>query len=192
MKRIIALLICLTCTLTVFGACSDNNGENKPDTDSSASTTANNYIGDGFKETLSLLVESNRMFVEDVFIKRTLTVDAESPKKDGSTTYYPVISDTITSYSALISRIKATYTEDAANELLKDGIYKEIDGKLYCKSNHILKHENTEMREIEIEGVSVTSEKCIFRTIDKNGAEIEMTAVFDNGIWKLDKVYKEI
>lgn len=192
MKKIIALLLCLICIGAVFGACTDGNNENKSDPDSSASTSVNSFIGDGFKETLSLLVESNRMFVEEVFIERTLTVNSESPVKDGLTTYYPVISETITSYSSLVSRVKATYTEETANELLKDGTYKEINGKLYCKNDHILKHEKTQTREIEIEGVSVTSDKCVFRTVSESGKKIEMTAVFDNGIWKLDKIYKEI
>lgn len=192
MKRITALIICLVTALLFFSACSDNNSASNAKNDNAESTTVNSYIGYGFKETLSLLVESNRIFVEEVFIDRTLTVDAENPKKDGLTTYYPVISDTIPSYSALVSTVKATYIEEAANELLKDGIYKEIDGKLYCKSTNILIYEDTEAQEIIIEGISVTDEKCVFKTFGKNGEEIEMTAVYDNGTWKLDKVYTEI
>ena len=175
--------------LIAFSACSGNTASDKETTDS---TTVNNYIGEGFKQTLSLLVESNRIFVEDVFIERTLTVDESKPKKDGLTTYYPVIEDTITSYSSLINTLKATYTEETVQELLKDNIYKEIDGKLYCKNKHILNHEETQASEIIIEGVSVTNEKCIFKISSSTEEEIEMTAVYDNGTWKLDKVYTEI
>lgn len=175
--------------LIAFSACSGNTVSDKETT---ASTTVNSFIGEGFKQTLSLLVESNRMFVEEVFIERTLTVDESKPKKDGLTTYYPVIEETVSSYSSLISTLNATYTEETVQELLKNNTYKEIDGKLYCKNNHILKHEETQPSEIIIEGVSVTNEKCVFKVSSSAEEEIEMTAVYDNGTWKLDKIYTEI
>lgn len=190
MKRITALFICLVFTLLFVTGCSGNGKD--AGTTVNPSESADSYIGEGFKQTLSLLVESNRMFVKEVFIERTLTVDESKPKKDGLTTYYPVIENGIRSYSSLVDTVNATYTEEVANELLKDGIYKEIDGKLYCKHNHILKYEDTETQEIRIEGISVTSEKCVFKAFSENGEEIEMTAVYVDGIWKLDKVYTEI
>lgn len=182
--------MCMIFSLLFFTACSDSGKVDE--TTVNPSETANSYIGEGFKQTLSLLVDANRMFVEEVFIERTLTIDENKPKRYGLTTYYPVIEDGIPSYSALIGIVKATYTEETANELLRNNVYMEIDGKLYCKNKHTLKYEDTEPQEIRIEGVSVTSEKCVFKTFNENGDEIEMTAVYDDGTWKLDKVYTEI
>lgn len=190
MKRITALLMFVIFTLLFFNACSDSGKD--AETTVNPSEAANDYIGEGFKQTLSLLVEANRKFVEEVFIERTLTVDEKNPKKDGLTTYYPVIESGFQSYSALVNTVNATYTQEIADGLLKNSGYKEIDGKLYCKNKHILKHEDAETPEIRIEGVSVTSEKCVFITFSENGDKIEMIAVYDDGTWKLDKVYTEI
>ncbi len=190
MKRIFALIICVVAIISVFTAC---NSDKTTDVQTDTSTTeANTFIGDGFKQNLTLLVESNRMFVKEVFIERSLTVDISKPKKDGMTTYYRVISDKITSCASLVDYVNSTYTKEAADNLLKDNIYKDIDGKLYSRNNYTLKNDPLESYEITIEGVSVTNDKCVFKTVNENGKELEMTAVFENGVWKLDKVYTEI
>lgn len=192
MKRIFSLIICLVFAFLALSACSDNNAEKEKTTISPVSTTANSYIGDGFKQTLSLLVESNSFLVNEVFTRRTLTVDESQPKKDGASTYYPVISDRVTSYASLVNHVNATYIKETASKLLENGTYKEIDGKLYSRIKHTAKHEAAELTETVIEGVSVTEEKCVFKTISANGEETEMCAVNDNGTWKLEKIYTEI
>lgn len=190
MKRILALIICVAAVISFFTAC---NGNKTTDVGTEVSTTeANTFIGDGFKENLILLVESNRMFVKEVFIEKSLTVDVSKTRKDGTGTYYRVISDKFTSCAALVDRVNATYTAEAAETLLKDNIYKDFEGNLYSKYNYTLKDTPLESSRITIEGVSVTKEKCIFKTVDKNGKETEMTAVLENGVWKLDKIYTEI
>ncbi len=177
--------------LSVFTACNSNKTTNDVQTDTST-TEANTFIGDGFKENLTLLVEANRMLVKEVFVERSLTVDVSKPKKDGLTTYYPVISDKFLNCTSIVDYVNATYTKEASETFLKDNIYKDIDGKLYSRNNYTLKNDPLEAYKITIEGVSVTNDRCVFKTVNENGKEIEMTAVLENGLWKLDKVYTEI
>ena len=158
---------------------------------SDSSDKINNYIGEGFKQTLVLLVEANRFTVEEAFIENTLTVDKNDKVTQNGKTYYRVTSDRFSSAEAIYSYVKAAYTDDKAKEIISSEIYADIDGKLYC-SKISKKASKSESKQYSIECLSKTEDKCVFEAKPNKGKKAEMTAVLVDGKWKLEDIYTKI
>ncbi len=182
MKKILIPFICI---LLALAGCSDNsNSSETPD-------NVNNFIGEGFKQTLILLVEANRFTVEEAFIENTLTVDKNDTVKENGKTYYRVISDRFSSAEAIYNYIKAAYTDEKAEEIISSGIYADINGKLYCSKNNT-KTSESESKQYAIECISKTEDKCVFTAKPEKGKKAEMTAILVDGKWKLEDIYTKI
>ncbi len=121
MKKILLLFLCM---IFVFAGCS---GTEKPLDDS----VIQNYIGEGTKTAISILVDSNAFLVENVFVNNHLPVDSSAVIKNESGSFAPVVSEEIKTYADLESMVNATYTPEVAKKLLGKKRYVEIDGKLY-------------------------------------------------------------
>ncbi len=156
-----------------------------------ASDNVNNFIGEGFKQTLILLVEANRFAVEEAFVENTLAVDKNDSVTENGKTYYRVTSERFTSAESIYNYIKAAYIEEKASELISSGIYVDIDGKLYC-SQISKKASKSDSVPYSIECISKTEDKCVFKAIPDKGKKAEMTAVLVDGKWKLDDIYTKI
>lgn len=178
------LLIPIICILLTFTACSGSGTPKSPD-------DMSNYIGDGFKETLILLVEANRFAVEEAFIENTLTVDETDSVTENGKVYYRVVSDKFTSAQSIYNYIKAAYTEKTANKIISDNIYADINGKLYCSKLNT-KPSESEAQRYTIECISKTEDKCVFEAKPEKGRKAEMTAVLVDGKWKLEDIYTKI
>lgn len=173
------LLIPFICILLAFAGCS--GGAKTPD-------DVNNFIGEGFKQTLILLVEANRFTVEEAFIENTLAVDENDSVTENGKTYYRVISERFTSSEAIYNYVKAAYTDEKAQEIISDGIYADINGKLYCSKLNT-KDAKSEQQQYTIECISKTEDKCVFKAKPKKGKKVEMTAILVDGKWKLEDIY---
>lgn len=182
MKKIIIPIICI---LLALAGCSDK--PNTPETPEDVS----NFIGEGFKQTLVLLVEANRFTVEEAFIENTLTVDKNDTVTENGKTYYRVVSDRFGSTEAIYNYIKAAYTEEKAEEIISSAIYTDINGKLYCSELNTEASES-EPNQYTIECISKTEDKCVFTAKPEKGKKAEMTAVLVNGKWKLEDIYTKI
>ncbi len=177
LKRILIPFICI---LLAFAGCS--NGTKTPD-------DVNNFIGEGFKQTLILLVEANRFTVEEAFIENTLSVDKNDSVTENGKTYYRVISERFTSAEAIYNYVKAAYTDEKAQEIISTEIYADINGKLYC-SEFNTKDAKSEPQQYTIECISKTEDKCVFKAKPEKGKKAEMTAILVDGKWKLEDIYK--
>ena len=182
MKKILIPFICI---LLALAGCSGKPAI--PET----SDEMNNFIGEGFKQTLILLVEANRFTVEEAFIENTLAVDKNDSVTENGKTYYRVTSERFSSAEAIYNYIKAAYTEEKASELISSGIYADIDGKLYC-SQISKKASKSDSMQYSIECISKTEDKCVFKAIPDKGKKAEMTAVLIDGKWKLEDIYTKI
>lgn len=150
-----------------------------------------NFIGEGFKQTLILLVEANRFTVEEAFIESTLAVDKNDSVTENGKTYYRVISERFTSAEAIYNYVEAAYTDEKAQEIISTGIYADINGKLYC-SELSTEEAKSEPQQYTIECISKTEDKCVFKAKPEKGRKAEMTAVLVDGKWKLEDIYTKI
>ena len=105
------ILIPFICILLAFAGCT--GGTKKPD-------DMDNFIGEGFKQTLILLVEANRFTVEEAFIESTLAVDKNDSVTENGKTYYRVISERFTSAEAIYNYVEAAYTDEKAQEIISE------------------------------------------------------------------------
>ncbi len=182
MKKI---LIPFLCILLAFAGCSGKSST--PET----SDEMNKFIGEGFKQTLILLVEANRFAVEEAFVKNTLAVDKNDSVTENGKTYYRVTADRFSSAESIYNYIRAAYTEEKAEELISSGVYADINGKLYC-SQISKKASESETTQYSIECISKTEDKCVFTAKPEKGKKAEMTAVLVDGKWKLEDIYTKI
>lgn len=123
MKKIILTLLCI---LFIFSGCSAQKS-----VDLSNESNVASYIPAGQMTILEFLVESNRFFVEEVFVANHLPIDENGIISNENGSFAPVVSDKIKSYSDLENMLNATYTAEVASKLLGEKKYVEINGKLY-------------------------------------------------------------
>ena len=184
MKKIIALLLC-ACVLLLAGC---------GGADDSAETTVaapEGYVGEGLLTSLKVLVYSNEYFVNDVFINGSLPVSYDKSIEKESHIYYRVTAENFTDYASLESAVLSTYTEQAAEKLLKSSKYAQIDG-VFCVDAFLLNQS-----EWDIESASarmISDDECelkvtVTRT-DSSKSEVTLTAVKVDGSWRLNDIYE--
>lgn len=116
MKRIIALAAVI---MLFFTACGKD--EFDPET----------YISPGQLSRYGMMVDTNQMMYNDVFVLGHLDIDESAVfKKDGKT-YAPVKSDIYKSYDILKGVLETVYTDECVKDILETyDFYKDIDGVL--------------------------------------------------------------
>ncbi len=188
MKKILPLLLCI---LFVFAGCSD-----KTDTDSVTikDSVVEEYVGEGTKTVLRALVKSNAFLVEEVFVKNHLPVDAEKAVTNENGTFAPVVSDKIHSYEDLKNTVYSTYTNEAADKLLNEKRYVEIDGKFYFDMKFDEKSDyTTDWTDFEAEFTSSGEDTYSIEITAKNEkgrkTVINAAAVTVDGSIRLDNIY---
>jgi hypothetical protein len=188
MKKIIALLLC-ACVLLLAGC---------GGADDSAETTVaapEGYVGEGLLTSLKVLVYSNEYFVNDVFINGSLPVSYDKSIEKESHVYYRVTAENFTDYASLESAVLSTYTEQAAEKLLKSSKYAQIDG-VFCVDAFLL-NQSAPAPEWDIESASarmISDDECelkvpVTRT-DSTKSEVTLTAVKVDGSWRLNDIYE--
>lgn len=154
----------------------------------------NNYIGEGMMTNFRLLFSENEFFVNEVFINSHLPVSAsETVQKDGKT-YAKVISDKYGSFQALESAVRAVYSAEASEKLLKEkNFYADINGSLYFDlSADFEKTEGPVWNFEKIKTVSTGEKEYVFGIPCKNGKKTsssEFKVILDNNDWRLAEVY---
>ncbi len=188
MKKIIPLILLI---LIVFAGCSDSGNKENPTVKDSA---IENYIGEGTKTALRVLVKSNAFLVEEVFVKNHLPVDADKFLTNENGTFAPVISDKVHSYDDLKKTVYSTYSKEIADKLLGEKRYVEIDGKLYFD----MKFDKdsgytTDWTDFETEITSNGEDKYSIEIIVKNEKgrkkTINASAVTIDGSIRLENIY---
>lgn len=184
MKKITALFFCL---LFLLSACSGGKTEfNESDVIS--------YVGEGEMTVIRTLVSSNAFFVEDVFIADHLPVDEENTVEKPEGTFAPVISEKFKSYSDFEKMLRATYTKAAADKLLGENKYTDIDGKLYFNTEYTEPGDySLDWSEAECEATVNAEGKYAITVTVKNpigiSKEMPLTAVDENGNLRLENIY---
>lgn len=187
MKKIIALIFCL---LFLFSACSGNTGnKTELNEDNYAS-----YVGAGEMTLINILVNSNAKFVNDIFIADHLPVDETKTVKNANAEFAPVVSDEYKTLADLKSRLEATYTKEAVDEILGDDRYIDIDGKLHFNTEYAESdYYKLDWSQPEVSARIDADGKYIISITVKNekgkDTSIEAIAVSENGSLRLEKIY---
>lgn len=187
MKKIIALIFCL---LFLLSACSGNSGnKTELNEDNYAS-----YVGAGEMTLINILINSNARFVNDIFIAGHLPIDETKTVKNANAEFAPVVSDEYKTLADLRTRLEATYTKEAVEEILADGRYTDIDGKLHFNTDYTESdYYKLDWSQPEISASIDADGKYIIGITVKNekgrDTAIEAIAVSENGSLKLDKLY---
>ena len=109
--------------------------------------------------------------------------------------YYRVTAENFTDYASLESAVLSTYTEQAAEKLLKSSKYAQIDG-VFCVDAFLL-NQSAPAPEWDIESASarmISDDECelkvpVTRT-DSTKSEVTLTAVKVDGSWRLNDIYE--
>lgn len=189
MKRFVLIFACI---LFLFAGCSDLGGAEET---SKKDALAPNYVGEGQMTVLRSLINSNALFVEEVFVEEFLSADENRAISDESGTYAPVSSDKFDSYDAFEKSVYATYTDEAAEKILAEfNMYKDIYGELYLntKSSKI-KAKNYDWSSPEIEVVTVSEGtyelEVTVKTEKGKDHTFEVKAVTVDGNIRLENIY---
>ena len=186
MKKFVIALLLILC---VFSGCSAQ----KP-IDLSDESNVAAYIPAGQMTVLELLVESNRFFVEEVFVANHLPIDESKTINNENGSFAPVVSDKIGSYSKLENMLKSTYTDAITEKLLSEKKYVEINGKLYFD----MQYKNSfsyelDWSEYKISSSTAVGEKFEITVTARNAkhkkTEITLSAVNVDGNIRLENIY---
>lgn len=178
MKKITALLFCM---IFLLSACSGKTEFNESDILS--------YVGEGEMTMIRMLVDTNGFFVEDVFVAGHLPVDEKNTVENADGTFALVVSDKIKSYAELESMVRSTYAAKAADKLLSDGRYQEINGKLYFNMKYNESSDySLDWSESKTQA-TVTEEGKYEITTKIKGGKITLYAVKENGNMRLENIY---
>ena len=189
MKRFVLIF---TCILFLFAGCSDSGNT---DSATKKDALAPNYVGEGQMTVLRSLINSNALFVEEVFVEEFLPADTDKAISDKSGTFAPVSSDIFDSYEDFVQSLNATYTEKAAKSILeKFDMYKDIYGELYLNTkSSAVKAKNYDWSTPEIEVITVSDGTYELEVTVKTekGKEhtFEVKAVTVDGNIRLENIY---
>ena len=184
LKKWLPLLLC--CVL-LLGGCGGKDGK------SSAQDGAMpaGYIPEGVKSILTQLVNANDYFVRNVFVQNHLPTDAKDATEQDGLHYERVSADRVTSYEALSALLHATYQSAVAENLLAEGAYAEIDGKLYCCLENAPKTAGGgEAEAFTIENGSMNEQEITFDVVYAGGKKVAMKANNSDGVWRLAALYE--
>lgn len=187
MKKIIALAFCF---LFLFTACSDENGKKAEINEDSYAS----YVGAGEMTLINILVNSNAKFVNEIFIANHLDIDETKTVKNPEGEFAPVVSDEYKTLADLKSHLEATYTKDAVEEILSDGKYVDIEGKLHFNTEYAESdYYKLDWSQPEVSAAIDAEGNYIISITVKNekgrDSLIEAVAVSENGSLKLNKLY---
>jgi len=127
MKRVILIISCI---LLLFAGCNNSSGK-----DATKDVFATNYVGEGQLTVLRSLINSNALFVEEIFVEDFLDAETDKAITDESGTFAPVESGIFNTYEEFKQSVYETYTEEAAKNILAEfDMYRDIYGKLYINT----------------------------------------------------------
>ncbi|MBR4727878.1 MAG: hypothetical protein IK080_08320 [Clostridia bacterium] len=184
MKKWLPLLLC--CVL-LLGGCGGRNAKTAADPDA----MPEGYIPEGIKSILTQLVNANDYFVREAFVQNHLPTDAADAVTQEGEAYERVAAGRVTSFEALESLLRATYQPTVAENLLAEGVYAEIDGKLYCCMPRAPKTAGSgETEDFTIENGSISENEITFDVVYAGGTRVTMTAKNSDGVWRLTEFYE--
>jgi len=190
MKRFVLIFFAI---LFLFSGCA-GDGENKKES-ATVDVFSPNYISAGQKTALMTLINTNAMFVEDVFVENFLPADESKKISDENGSFAPVNSEIFKTYEELSQAINETYTDEAAKNILAEfDIYRDIYGVLYINTKASpVKAKNYDWSNPEIEIVTVSEGTYEFNITVKTekGKDfvIEAKAVTVDGNIRLENMY---
>lgn len=168
MKRFALIFACI---LFLFAGCSDSGGD--AEKTSKKDVFATNYVGEGQMTVLRSLINSNALFVEEVFVEEFLPADTNKAISDKNGTYAPVSSDKFDSYEKFIQSVNSTYTDEAAKKILAEfDMYKDIYGELYL---------NTKSSKVKAKNYDWSSPVIEVVTVSEGTYELEVTVKTEKG-----------
>ena len=184
MKKVISLLLCF---LFAFSFVSCGNGE----------VTKDNYISEGVKTQLKMLVMANLNFNSHSFVSSTLNADEENPIEKDGVKWLPVKDPQFDSYDDFLISLNAVYTPECIENILDEyDFYADIDGTFCIRADAVkpLDSEKWEMdASFSAEVFSQKDDKISARYgFIKGNQKKKQTYTFinySNG-YRLDKFYK--
>ena len=168
MKRIILILGCI---LLLFAGCKNSNSVEETTTKKDA--LAPNYIGEGQMTVLRSLINSNALFVEEVFVEDFLPIEEAKEISDKSGSFAPVSSSKFATYESFVLSLNSTYTEETVKNILAEfDMYKDIYGKLYL---------NTKASGVKAKDYDWSNPQIEVITVSDGAYELEVTVKTEKG-----------
>ncbi|MBR3621533.1 MAG: hypothetical protein IKN56_08475 [Clostridia bacterium] len=182
MKKYLSLILCILFAFS-FASC----GSKEPE--------KNDYIGEGTKTQLKLLVMANLNFFSDTFVDSTLKADESKPIEKDGVKWYRVKDSGFVSYDAFLTALNVVYTPDCVEKILNEyDFYAEIDGKFCIKADAVKSQDNVkwEMDPAFGADISLKGDKIIatYRFIKEKKSKILTFTFVESGGYRLDKFYK--
>lgn len=184
MKKYLSLFLCFVFALS-FASCGKKE------------TKQDDYIGEGLKTQLKMLVMANLNFYSYSFVSSTLKTDDKNPiEKDG--VKWLIVNDSLfASYDEFLTSLNVVYTPECVEKILQEyDFYAEIDGKFCIKADEA-KAEDSEKWEMDpalaAEIVSNKENKISVKYAFKKGEQTKKqtyTFINTSSGYRLDKLYK--
>lgn len=190
MKRFVLIFLSI---LFLFAGCAGTGADKKEST--TVDVFSPNYVSDGQKTALMTLINTNAMFVEDIFVEKFLPSDESRTISDENGSFAPVNSEIFKTYEELSQAIYETYTDEAAKRILEEfNMYRDIYGVLYIDTKaKTAKAKNYDWSNPEIEIVTVSEGsyefKVTVRTEKGKDFVIDAKAVTVDGNIRLENIY---
>ncbi len=186
MKKITAIILSLIFIFS-FSACKGN--DKATDTDTTV------YIGEGKSTVVRTLLKTNFYFANEVFGENHLIADESKAVSNENGSYIPVTDEKFKSYSELKALVDATYTEEAADKLLEEKRYAEINGKLHLNMNFMQSGKKKyNYSELEIICTDLSDDGIYTFTVNLKDAKdkdisLEVKVIESNGAFRLCEFY---
>lgn len=176
----------LLCCILLLGGCGGKDVKSA----SGGESVPAGYLPGGVKTILTQLAQTNDYLVRAVLVQHRLATDPEQTVTQDGVTYALVTDARIGSYAALADLLNATYTSTAAENLLAEGMYAEIDGKLYCNTALAPKTAGGEPAALTVETGTMEKDEIRFEAVYADGTKVAMTAKNSGGAWRLADLYQ--
>ena len=155
------------------------------------------YISEGMKTQLKMLVMANLNFNSSVYTSSTLKADDSNPVEKDGVKWLPVKDSRFTSYDDFLISLNAVYTSECIEKILEDyDYYADIDG-VFCIKADAVKSQDSEKWEMDASfNTTVVSKKddkiSVRYNFIKGKQTKKQTYTFVNTSsgYRLDKFYK--
>lgn len=192
MKKLVCFLLLFAMIFTV-SACSskDGNGETEKETLPALSQDEiDSYIGDGTLSIIRSEITVAADFCANCVYYGNPETDKKAVKDDNGKAYYPVKGLAFSSYEELREYLKSFFTDDVTEAILKNGKFKDIDGKLCCDTSAVKDGESPIPADCEIDSYKKDGESLSLTLKNSDGKKATVKLISVDGEYKINQELK--